>query len=419
MTDDLKIEGLRGMDPRTVPLPHGTQVTTTVERVAAGRSIPLGSVGTVVGGLPDGGLRVRVVGRGEHDFARHELRPAKAGQLRFAVARARNEASLRPCALLESTVGSRAWGLANEDSDHDLRGVFLLPFGWRQGLAEAPQVLVSLDGSETYWEVERTIRQALRADPNTLEMLYVPQRRILDPLGQRLIDEREIFVSRAIYGSFGRYALAQAKRLRQSLRLAEHRGMVLDWLRDEPKLTLDQVADRLAASTGEDEARSDRGRARQYLKQLYRSLYDQGLLPDNSFAGLAELAGRAHLELELPRELRPKNAYNLLRIVCCAVQWLRTGEPIIETHGELRDRLLEIKGGHVPLRRALEWTEEAAAGLDEAREDSPLPVGPDVEKADALLRELRSEAARRWFAEEPGPWGTDAARPEPPEEVPS
>ncbi|MCA9712584.1 MAG: nucleotidyltransferase domain-containing protein, partial [Myxococcales bacterium] len=321
MTDELRIEGLRGVDPQAVPLPHGTQVTTTVERALGEdrRPIPAGAVGTVVEHLPGERLRVRVVGRGEHEFSRAEVRPANHGQLRFAVARARDEASLSPCAVLEATVGSRAWGLAEEGSDHDVRGVFVLPFGWREGLAAPPQVLVSVDGSSTHWEIERAVRQALRADPNTLEMLWVPQRRVLDPLGQRLLDARQAFVSQAIYGSFGRYAMAQAKKLRQSLRLAEHRGLVLDWLRAQPQLTLDEVAERLAAGPEGAGDRPDPARARQYLKQLYRSLYDQGLLADNSFAGLAELAGRAHLELELPRELRPKNAYNLLRIVSGAV----------------------------------------------------------------------------------------------------
>jgi hypothetical protein len=449
MAQDVHIEGLRGMDPAKVPLPHGTQVTTTVERtVGEGpsappgdepapaakespsappgdelaraakesmRPIPAGSVGTVVELLPDGRLRVRVVGRGEHVYARSELRPAQAGQIRFAVARARDEAALLPCVVLEATVGSRAWGLAEDGSDHDVRGVFLLPFGWREGLATPPAVLVSADGSATWWEVERTIRQALRADPNTLEMLFVPQRRVLDPLGQRLLDARHVFVSQAIYGAFGRYALAQAKRLRQSLRLAEHRGQVLEWLRHEPGLTLDEVADRLVAHAPAGDERPDRARARDYLKQLYRSLHDQGLLASNSFAGLAELAARAHLELELPRELRPKNAYNLLRIVSGAVQWLATGEPLIEVTGELRERLRAIKAGEVPLRQALAWTEAVAADLDRARERSPLPLEPDFAAADALLRELRQEAAQRWLRAEPGPWGRDAPRPLPPE----
>lgn len=417
MTTDVHIEGLRGLDPAKVPLPHGTQVTTTTERTLeeGARPIPAGSVGTVVALLPDGRVRVRVVGRGEHVYPRLELRPAHAGQVRFAVARARDEAALLPCALLEATVGSRAWGLAEEGSDHDTRGVFLLPFGWREGLATPPAVLVSADGSATWWEAERAIRQALRADPNTLEMLFVPGVRVLDPLGQRLLDARALFVSQAIYGSFGRYALAQAKRLRQSLRLAEHRSRVLEWLRHEPALTLDAVAERLVTATTEGDERPDRARARDYLKQLYRSLYDQGLLADNSFAGLAELAARAHLELELPRELRPKNAYNLLRIVSGAVQWLATGEPLIETHGELRDRLRAIKAGEVPLRQALAWTEEVAADLDRARSGSPLPPAPDYAAADALLRALRHEAARRWLQQEPGPFGRDAPQPLPPE----
>jgi len=98
-----------------------------------------------------------------------------------------------------------------------------------------------------------------------------------------------------------------------------------------------------------------------------------------------------------------------------AVQWLATGEPLIETHGELRDRLRAIKNGEVPLRQALAWTEEVAADLDRARERSPLPPEPDYVAADALLRALRQEAARRWFSQEPGPFGRDAPAPLPPE----
>ena len=57
-------------------------------------------------------------------------------------------------------MGSRAWGLAGEGSDTDRRGVFALPFPWTTGLAEPPRDLVSADGSTSYWEVEKAIRQA-------------------------------------------------------------------------------------------------------------------------------------------------------------------------------------------------------------------------------------------------------------------
>ena len=49
-----------------------------------------------------------------------------------------------------------------------------------------------------------------------------------------------------------------------------------------------------------------------------------------------------------------------------------------------------------------------AGELDDARAHTVLPRRPDVQAADALLRAAREEAARRWFARAPGPWGLDA-----------
>lgn len=412
----IAVAGLAGVDPREVPLPRGTQVTTTVEQPLPGsdRVVPQGVVGRVVGVLDDGRVRVEVVGRGEVVYRRADVVPRKDGELRFAVRRAWAEQCLSPCAVLRATVGSRAWGLSDDASDTDVRGLFLLPFSWKSGLVEAPDVIVSADGSSTYWEVEKAIGQALRADPNTLETFYVPDVQALDPLGERFLEERDAFVSREIYGSFGRYALAQTKKLRQSHRLAEHRSLVLAWLR-ERDLDLDTVATRLARETSDD-SKGAVHRAKQYLKQLYRSLYDQGMTSANSFDALVAFARDGAQDVELPRELRPKNAYNLLRIVSCAVHWLRTGEPLIVAEGTLRDSLLAIKNGEVPLQTALDWTEDAANDLDQARGNSPLPVTPDFDRADELLREARELAAHRWLERAPGPWGADAPPPPRPSE---
>ncbi|HTA91721.1 MAG TPA: UDP-phosphate N-acetylglucosaminyl 1-phosphate transferase, partial [Polyangiaceae bacterium] len=123
----------------------------------------------------------------------------------------------------------------------DRRGVFALPFTWTQGLVAPPEDLASADGSATYWATGKAIRQALRADPNTREALFLPNARPLDPIGEWILAAREAFVSVEIYGTFGRYALGQLRRPEQGLRLAEHRTLVLEWLRDDPTLTLDAV----------------------------------------------------------------------------------------------------------------------------------------------------------------------------------
>lgn len=402
------LPGLAGVDPRKVILPHGAEVTLCEEVVLGDRTLPMGAVGRVMALPGPDRVRVRLVGRGEVELPRALVVPRSDGHVRFAISRQLAQQRLEPCAILRTTVGSRAWGLAHEGSDHDERGVFVWPFAWASARGRVADVVVSADGSKTLWEIGRTIEQALRADPNTLEMLWVADFTALDPLGERLRAEREAFVSREIYGAFGRYALAQSKKLAQSLRLARHRGMVLDWLDADPDLDLDTVAARMATEALEDTTQQGRHRAKQYLKGLYRSMHDQGLLAACSFEALADFARTRPADLDLPRDLRPKNAYNLLRIVSCAVHWLRTGEPIIETSGALRDRLLEIKAGNVPLEQALAWTDAVADELEAARADSVLPETPDFARADALLLQAREIAAERWLAREPGPWGADA-----------
>ena len=392
-----------------MPLPHGTEVTLRVEREVEGRRVPQGAAGRVHHLRGDGLVEVMVVGVGVGVYRRDELLPRHDGQARFARRREADWSALLPCRVLEATVGSRAWGLADAGSDTDLRGLFALPLPWTLGLVEAPADLVSADGSATYWEVGKAIRQALRADPNTLELLYVASARALDPIGEWVRAEREAFVSAQIFGSFGQYALAQLRKLNQSLRLAEHRTVVLEWLREEPAPDLDEVARRLAQVGPTAPSPADGlHRAKEYVKQLYRSLYDQGLLGTRDFASLTAFARERALDFELPRELRPKNAYNLIRLLATATAWLRTGSPDFEMRGPLREYLLRIKRGEVPLADVLERAEQMTPELEAAHRETKLPPGPDLARAHALLVRVGEELARRWVRQEQGPWGVSA-----------
>ncbi len=409
---DLRLRNLEQLDSRAVPLPHGTEVVTRVDRILGERRVPQGSVGRVT--KVDGEeLDVTIVGVGVVRYARDDLSPRRVGQALFAHRRADAWEALRQCVVLETTVGSHAWGLADAASDVDYRGVFALPFPWSQGLVTPPEDLVSADGSATYWAAGKTIRQALRADPNTLEMLFLPNTKPLDPMGEWLLAERDAFVSVEIYGTFGRYALGQLRRLEQGLRLAEHRAVVLEWLRDDPTLTLDTVADKLArVSTRAMPSEADRvHQAKQYIKQLYRSMADQGLLDANEFAALVRFARDKAADFELPRELRPKNAYNLVRLLATATRWLREGTATFEVEGDLRERLRAIKRGEVSLDAVLAEAEAMAPDLERARDASSLPKRPDVARADALLRRIGEELARRWVSGAPGPFGTGAPKP--------
>ncbi len=405
----LRIKGLADVDPLRVPLPHGTEVSTRVDRTVAGRVISQGAVGRVRA-IEGGAITVHIVGVGDVVYAREELMPRKRGQLEFAVRREAAWNALRDHVVLETVVGSRAWGLATENSDTDMRGVFVLPFPWTTGLVEPPTDVVSLDGSANFWEIGKACRQAIRADPNTLETLLLPGATATEVMGEWILQARDAFVSAEIYGTFGRYALSQLKRLRQGLRLAEHRGLILDWLADDPSQSLDATAARLVAAA-HIEAPSDADRqlrAKDYIKQLYSSMFDQGLLRDRDFASLVDFAASGRVDFELPRELRPKNAYNLLRLLATATHWLRTGVADFVMAGELRTELLAIKRQEVALSQVIARAEELAADLEDARKSTVLPAHPDVGRVDALLRKIRAEAASRWSARVPGPFGADA-----------
>jgi RNA repair pathway DNA polymerase beta family protein len=406
----LRLGGLADVDPSAVPLPPGTDVITRVDRTVAGEVRTAGATGRVVA---SDGERVEVafLDGVRATFLREELVPRKLGVARYAQRRAAAWEQLHRCIVIDTLVGSRAGGVADEGSDEDRRGVFVLPQPWTTGLAEPPHDLVSLDGSHTYWEIGKAVRQALRADPNTLEMLFANPT-VVDPLGAELVAMRMGFLSLEIYGAFGRYALSQLDRLEHNQRLAAHRTVVIGWLRDDPALELDRAAERLADETRIAAPRREDAvmRARDYLKQLYRSLYDQGLIAANDWASLRAAAGT---DLALPRDLRPKNAYNLIRLLDLAIRWLAGEPPDVRVSDALRPTLVAIKRGEVPMADVMALARTLTPQLEGARQTSRLPRHADVGAAERVLRAVRDEAARRHLVGAPDGWGRDA--PSPPE----
>ncbi|MFF8538477.1 DNA polymerase beta superfamily protein [Streptomyces sp. NPDC015532] len=115
-------------------------------------------------------------------------------------------------------MGSRAFGLATDGSDTDLRGVFLAPteLFWR---FEKPPTHVEGPAPEQFsWELERFCALALRANPNILECLYSPLVASVDDTGRELLALRQAFLSRQAHETFTRYALGQRKKLEADVR---------------------------------------------------------------------------------------------------------------------------------------------------------------------------------------------------------
>ncbi|WP_030212702.1 nucleotidyltransferase domain-containing protein [Streptomyces bikiniensis] len=125
---------------------------------------------------------------------------------------------VREHTIYSCVMGSRAFGLATEGSDTDLRGVYLAPtpLFWR---FDKPPAHVEGPAPEQFsWELERFCELALRNNPNVLECLHSPVVEYADDLGRELVALRGAFLSRQAHRTFVRYAGGQRRKLDADVR---------------------------------------------------------------------------------------------------------------------------------------------------------------------------------------------------------
>ena len=182
---------------------------------------PRGSVGVIEAALgtaqgyrvwfPDGSeavLRRPELTIRKH-FQRARLEPAES---------APGDPDLYRCVIYRCIAGSRAYGLDEADSDIDRRGIYLPPADLHWSLAGVPGQLENLPTEECYWELQKFLTLALKANPNVLECLYTPLIEVATPLAEELLAMRSAFLSQLIYQTYNGYVMSQFNKLEQDLR---------------------------------------------------------------------------------------------------------------------------------------------------------------------------------------------------------
>ncbi len=113
--------------------------------------------------------------------------------------------------LFEAISGSKAFGLATENSDTDIRGVYYLPKEDFFGLNYIPQISNETNDI-TYYEIGRFVELLQKNNPNILEILASPEDSILykNPLMDLL--KAEDFLSKLCKDTFAGYAVSQIKK---------------------------------------------------------------------------------------------------------------------------------------------------------------------------------------------------------------
>lgn len=115
-------------------------------------------------------------------------------------------------------VGSKAFGLSNQESDDDIRGIFLPPAELHWSLYKLPEQIELIENGkdEVYWELEKFVRLALKANPNILETLWTPLVIRSSPVADRLREIRHCFLSQHVYKTYSGYVISQFRRMKNS-----------------------------------------------------------------------------------------------------------------------------------------------------------------------------------------------------------
>lgn len=202
----------------------GTQVVSLKPVVGQNDEVahPAGAVGVVVRSPGDRShaYRVRFVDGYESPLHHDQLMllaDFKLGQLTQGPDAVSTQGIFQRV-IYRCVVGSRAFGLDNEASDTDRRGIYLPTADQHWSLYGVPEQLENDENQEAYWELQKFLVMALKGNPNILECLYSPLVELATPLAQELLEIRSCFLSKVVYQTFNGYVMSQFKRTQIDLR---------------------------------------------------------------------------------------------------------------------------------------------------------------------------------------------------------
>jgi len=112
--------------------------------------------------------------------------------------------------------GSKAYNCHTEDSDDDYRGVCIPPKQYYYGVLNRFEQAELKDPDAVVYELQKFIRLATECNPNIMEILWVDEsdRIFVSSIGEELISNRDLFLSKKIFYTMRGYAFNQIKRMK-------------------------------------------------------------------------------------------------------------------------------------------------------------------------------------------------------------
>ena len=303
--------------------------------------------------------------------------------------------------------GSHAYGTNNENSDIDFRGITLNRPSDLLGLTEFEQFEDRVTDTVIY-SFNKIIKLLLECNPNTCEILGLDddQYLIKTKLGQEIIDNTHLFLSKRAAKSFGGYAGAQLRRLqnaiaRDSMPLAEREQHILKSVQN----ALDDF--------NRKHAHFEYGSMRLYIDQAVTPGLETEIFIDTNYTHYP-LRNYETLFSTLTNVIREydrmgtrtkkkddnhlnKHAMHLIRLFMMAIDILDKG--VIKTHRvDDLELLLKIRNGgfqkddHTFTAEFYDILAHYESELERATRETSLPDNPDMEKVGEFVEYVNRKA---------------------------
>lgn len=338
--------------------------------------------------------------------------------------------------IFESVVGSHAYGTATPTSDEDIKGIFAQSASSLLSLQPPPQQVADAKNDIVYYSLSRFVELALGANPNIIELLFMPEEcvRLRAKAFDLLEQNRSLFVTRQAYESHVGYALAQIKKARGQNKWVNNpqpkEPPALErfcWF--IPKANADALPFRpMPIHDAKIELYECHVSALEHTPFMYR-LYHYGSGAKGVFRGgkvvcesipiddesdrcigllivneqAYERAVRDHRNYWTWRTQRnesrweiqetglidydAKNMMHTFRLLMSGESILENGYPIVRFEGEKLDFLKKVRAGEFDYDELIKMAEEETENLKSLHKRCNLPDEPDFEAAENLLKE--------------------------------
>lgn len=329
--------------------------------------------------------------------------------------------------------GSQAYGTNIADSDLDIKGIVVPPKEYFFGFINHFEQAESKEPDMVIYDIRKFFKLAADCNPSIIEVLWTDEsdHRTKTKLGQKVLDNKELFISKKARFTFHGYAISQLKRIQL------HRRWLINPLNKKPERCdfelpenhpipkeqleaaqssitkkldewnfddmsgLDPSA-RLAIKENmaniltnmkinQEEKFSIAARSIGYNENFIRMLdlerqYKSKLNDWNSYQTWKKNRNPKRAALEEKYGYDSKHAGHLVRLMKMCKEILLTGNVIVKRPD--REELLSIRNGAWTYEKIIDWADKQDKELNEIYKNSKLPHNPDIKRIDKLCIEI-------------------------------